>query len=106
MCFASILGPKILTKNFAKIAHLELPDAKKSSFGRVWEACLRVVGCLEQSWCVLGASGMSLEGSELCLGGVLGRSWCVLGDSWGGFGKSWRLPRRRLRIFLDVFLPS
>ena len=106
MCFASILGPKFLTKNFAKNKNLDLPDATKSSFGRVWEACLRVVGYLEQSWCVLGAPGMHLGGSELCLGDVLGPSWCVVGGSWKGLGASWRLSGDLLGKFLEVFLPS
>ena len=93
-------------KNFAKTTILDFPDAEKSSFGRVRKACLRVVGYLEQSCCVLGAPGMHLGGSELCLGRVLGRSWCVLGGSWKGFGTSWRLPGGFLGIFLEVFLTS
>ena len=49
---------------------------------------------------------MHLGGSELCLGRVLGRSWCVLGGSWKGFGSSWRLPGGLLGIFLEVILTS
>ena len=104
--FCKHFGSTNSFKNFVKITILDLPDAEKSSFGRVRKACLRVVGYLEQSCCVLGAPGMHLGGSELCLGRVLGRSWCVLSGSWKGFGTSWRLPGCLLGIFLEVFLTS
>ena len=94
--FCKHFGSTSSFKNFSQITILDLPDAEKSSFGRVRKACLRVVGYLEQSCCVLGAPGMHLGGSELCLGRVLGRSWCVLGGSWKGF-------LARLGDFPEVF---
>ena len=70
------------SKNRDKIIILDIPDAQKSSSGEVWEACLRVLGCLGQSWCVLGVSGMRL-------GCVLERLESVLEVSWGHLGASW-----------------
>ena len=43
---------------------------------------MRVLGCLGQSWCVLGVSGMRL-------GCVLERLESVLEVSWGHLGASW-----------------
>ena len=70
------------SKNRDRILILDLPNPPKSSFGGVWEACLRVLGCLGQSWCVLGVSGMRL-------GCVLERLESVLEVSWGHLGASW-----------------
>ena len=64
------------------IAIFDFPDAQKSSFGGVREACSKVLGCLRQSWCVPGVSGRRLR----C---VLQRLRCVLEGSLGHIGASW-----------------
>ena len=94
------------SKNRDRTLILDLPNPQKSSFGGVSEACLRVLGCLGQSWCVLGVSGMRLACVLERLGGVLGPSWSVLGGSWRGFGESWRLLGSFLGVFSEVFMPS
>ena len=104
--FCKNLVSKNPSKKFAKIAILDLPDAQKSSFGRVREPCLRVWGYVEQSWCVLSMPGMHLGASKLHLRGVLGPSCCVLSGSWKGFGDSRRLPRSLLETFFADFLSS
>lgn len=77
------------SKNRDGIAILDFPDARKSSFGEVWEACLRVLGCLGQSQCVLGMPGMHFECVLVRLGCVLEMSWGHLGTSWAGLGGFW-----------------
>jgi len=73
------------SKNRYEIIILDLPDAQKSSFGEVWEACLRVLGCLGQSQCVPGVLGKHF-------GCVLMRLGCVLEVSRGHLGMSWEDP--------------
>ena len=70
------------SKNRDRSLILDLPNPQKSSFGWVWEACLKVLGCLGQSRCVLGVSGMRL-------GCVLERLESILEVSWGHLGASW-----------------
>ena len=69
------------SKNQHGIAIFDFLEAQRLSFGGVWEACLMNLGCLEQSWCVLGASGMRL-------GCVLERLESILEVSWGVWGAS------------------
>ena len=70
-----------VSKNQGRILIFKFPNPPKSSFGGVWEACLMNLGCLEQSWCVLGVSGMRL-------GCVLERLESILEVSWGHLGAS------------------
>ena len=86
-------------ENQLKIANIDFLDTQKSSFGEVWEACLRVLGYLGESWCVPGVPGIHL-------GCVLERLGCVSEVSWGHLGTSWEDPvgvLASLRSFLGAF---
>ena len=87
---------KIIEQLLFSVSQTIRSRALERSWGRLWG----VVGCLGQSWRVLGAfwacfgrvlerwkvSWRCLEASWRRLGAVLGR----LGASWGVLGASWR----------------